>query len=289
MAARLASVSADLVVEPLVVATTGDRLGNVPLDRIGGQGVFAREIQVAVLERRAEVAVHSAKDLPSLTPAGLQLAAVPERGDPRDVLVGRHLESLKVAAVVATGSARRRAQLASIRPDLTFAQLRGNMGTRLAMVQNGAVDAVVTAVAALARLGDPLRAHSVTTEALSPAVMLPQVGQGALALECRVDDYSTAEILRGIDDAKAHGCLLAERAALSALGASCSMPFGALACMDGRGVIGLEAVLASADGRVVVRARREGREPLALGRAVVTALMEDEGGSSIEGAAGGPP
>jgi hydroxymethylbilane synthase len=276
----LARLHSELTVEPVVVRTTGDRLHDVPLDRIGGQGVFVREVQQAVLRGEAHAAVHSAKDLPPTSPEGLRLASVPPRRDPRDVLVGARLTDLPAGARVATGSTRRRAQLANLRPDLTFAELRGNMGTRLRRVQDGVVDVVVTAAAALERLG--LRTDA--TEVLSPSVLLPQVGQGALAIESREDDEATVALLDGIDDVATHRALTAERAALSALGAGCEAPCGALAEAPPDGRVVVRAMLASTDGRVVVRSTEHGDDPEATGRAVVASLLGEQGGSTIDGA-----
>ncbi len=266
-------------VETLVVTTRGDRDRELSLDRIGGQGAFVKEVQLAVLEGRADAAVHSAKDLPSDTPAGLRLACVPTRQDPRDVLVGSTLDELGPGGVVATGSVRRRAQLANLRPDLTFVELRGNMDTRLERARDGTVDAVITAMAALRRL-DRLDQAS---EVLSPLQMLPQVGQGALAIECREEDTSTAELLGGLDDPESHRHLLAERSVLATLGASCAAPVGALAETASDGTLELQALLASGDGRVLVRARRRGSDPVATGQELARALVVEHGGSAIEG------
>jgi len=176
-ASALARTQTDLVaallgddVEPVVVQTTGDRRADVPIWEIGGQGVFVKEVQAAVLDGRADFAVHSAKDLPSRTPDGLVIAAIPERDDARDALVGSTLEGLPVGARVGTGSVRRRAQLAWYRPDLTFAGLRGNVDTRLAKAAD--FHAIVVATAALRRLG---RGQAIS-EVLDPAIVLPQVG-----------------------------------------------------------------------------------------------------------------
>jgi len=251
--------------ELVVVQTTGDQRADEPLHRIGGLGVFVKEVQEAVLDDRADLAVHSAKDLPAETPPGLLLAAVPERADARDALVGSTLAALPTAAVVATGSVRRRAQLAASRPDLGFAELRGNIQTRLDKAE--AFDAIVVAAAALDRLGLSDRID----ERLSVADMLPQVGQGALAVECRVDDAATYERLVEIDDAEAHLAVTAERAFLAELGGGCSLPVGAYARvvtgsdLDGPAV-SLEGLIASDDGRRVARASRVGHDPEQTGR-----------------------
>lgn len=266
-----------LEVVPVVVRTEGDRMAQVPLDRIAGQGVFVKEVQQAVLDGRADVAVHSAKDLPPRTPAGLVLAAVPERADPRDALVGQPLASLRPGATVATGSARRRAQLAHIRPDLTFAGLRGSIGTRLERVDRGEVAAVLVAMAALDRLGLGGR----PVEPLAPADLLPQVGQGALALECRDDDPQSAALLAVIDDPAAHTALLAERAMLAALGGSCSVPVAGFAELRRDGSIRLEGMVASGDGRILVQAARTGSDPVALGQELARHLL-DHGSAAID-------
>lgn len=279
VAALLVGLHPDLGVELVVVRTRGDRQTEVPLDRIGGQGVFTKEVQAAVMDGRADVAVHSAKDLPSVTPEGLVLAAVPPRADARDALVGRPLADLPAGAAVATGSARRRAQLANIRPDLCFVELRGNMDTRVRRGEDGSVDAVVVAVAALERLGWSDR----ITEVLSVSVMLPQAGQGALALECRAGDVSTMALLGALDDPACHRTLSAERAMLAGVGGSCAVPVGAWAERAAGGSLRLQGMVASGDGRVLVRAERTGQDPEALGRELARYLMEDCGGSSIEG------
>jgi hydroxymethylbilane synthase len=301
VASLLGSLPAAGPCEIVVVQTTGDRLADVPIDRLGGQGAFVTEIQTAVLEGRADLAVHSAKDLPSVTPVGLVLACVPERVDPRDAMVGARLDDLAPGARVATGSVRRRAQLAWARPDLTFVELRGNMDRRLALATHEG--AGVVAVAALERLG--LTGH--IAEVLDTGTLLPQVGQGAIGVECREDDAEVRHLLGGIDDALAHVALLAERAFLAALGSGCSLPVGALATPSGRvsdvgrtppattstttstttsggearDPLALQGMLASRDGRVVLRRRGTGRDPLELGLRLATELLE-HGGRALD-------
>ena len=264
--ARLA-VEAEIV----VVTTTGDQRTDTPIHTLGGTGVFVKEVQEAVLEGRADVAVHSAKDLPSVTAPGLVLAAIPERGDPRDALVGGMLDELPTGARVGTGSVRRRAQLAHRRDDLTFGELRGNIGTRLEKAAQ--FDAVVMAAVALDRLGLAGR----IAERLDPAVMLPQVGQGAIAVECRADDRETLDALIAIDDADAHAAVTAERAFLEQLGGGCNLPCAAYATVVD-GVLEIDALLASLDGRVALRAQESGTDPEAVGIAVAAQLLDDHGG-----------
>jgi hydroxymethylbilane synthase len=264
--------------ELVIVSTRGDERRDVEIHQLGGTGVFVKEVEQAVLDGRADIAVHSAKDLPSTTEAGLALASIPERGDPRDALVGHSLAGLATGALVATGSVRRRAQLASLRPDLRFTGLRGNIDTRIARVDalEHPVDAVVVAAAALDRLGRSAEA----AELLDPSVMLPQVAQGALAVECRADDAETIAILQSINDHDAHECVVAERAFLAELGGGCDLPVGALArLVDGELV--LEVLLATLDGRIVVRAQARGTDPLATGQAAAAALLDGAGGRAL--------
>jgi hydroxymethylbilane synthase len=208
VAARL-TASGDLEVELVTVSTEGDRRRDVSLSELGGKGVFVKEVQAAVLDGRADLAVHSAKDLPAVTVDGLVVGAVPERGDPRDALAGAPLGALADGATVATGSKRRSVQLLDARPDLRIVDLRGNIDTRLAKI--GEVDAVVVAVAALERLD---RTDAIA-EALDVDVMLPQVGQGALAIECRSDDDETRARLSAIEDPPSRVRFDAERAFLA--------------------------------------------------------------------------
>jgi hydroxymethylbilane synthase len=256
--------------ELLVVSTSGDRRTDTPIHAMGGTGVFVKEVQEAVLDGRADVAQHSAKDLPAQTPDGLVLAAVPERADPRDALVGSTLDALPVGASVATGSIRRRAQLAAARPDLVFAELRGNVDTRLGKAAEH--DAIVLAAAGLDRLGLADR----ISERLDPSLVLPMVGQGALAVECRADDESTLERLRVIDDARVHAAVRAERAFLAELGGGCSLPCAAYATVDGSLVV-IDALLASPDGRVVVRARASSRDAGTAGIDAARQVLADGG------------
>ncbi|MGH9110720.1 MAG: hydroxymethylbilane synthase [Acidimicrobiales bacterium] len=269
-----------LEVETVVVETSGDRQRDVPIWELGGKGVFVKEVQAAVLAGRADVAVHSAKDLPSGTPDGLVIAAVPERGDVRDALVGARLDDLAERAVVATGSLRRRAQLAHARPDLRFEGLRGNMATRLARVDEAGIDAVVVAAVALDRLGLADR----IAEWLDVEVMLPQVGQAALAVECRSADADTRHLLGRIEHAPARRAVDAERGFLAELGGDCSLPAAAYATLAGD-TLRVRGLLASPDGVTVVRHELAGpaSSGAALGRSVARQLLDDQGGAKLLG------
>lgn len=271
---RRLGLDPDHDVDTIVIATTGDRRLDVELHTLGGVGVFVKEVEEAVLDGRADLAVHSAKDLPARTLAGLALAALPERADARDALVGSTLAGLPTGAVVATGSVRRRAQLAALRPDLRFTSLRGNIETRLRKAAD--VDAGVVAVAALDRLG--LTEH--VAEVLDPAVMLPQVGQGALAVECRADDDEVIDALSTIDDPATRATVTAERAFLAELGGGCELPVGALGGLVDDAVA-LEALLASHDGRVALRVHETGGDPTAVGVAAARALLDGAGGRML--------
>jgi len=271
----------------VVVETEGDRRTDVPIQALGGQGVFVKEVQAAVARGDADAAVHSAKDLPAAPEAqvpGLVLAAFPERADPRDLLVGARLDTLPAGALVATGSARRRVQLANLRPDLLFCDLRGNLATRLAAVDD--VTAVVVAAAGVDRLAWTPPA-GVEVERLEPGVMLPQVGQGALAVECRADDDRTRTALGAIDDVAVRRAVEAERAFLAELGGGCTLPVGAHAVADPEAGLALTGMVASDDGRVVLRHADRGADPVALGRAVARYLLDEAGAGGL--GAWGPP
>jgi hydroxymethylbilane synthase len=262
-------------VEFVIVSTTGDQRTDVPIWTIGGTGVFVKEVEQAVLDDRADLAVHSAKDLPSETAGGLVLAAVPERADPRDALVGRALADIPAGGRIGTGSVRRQAQLAALRPDLRFESLRGNIETRISKAAD--LDAVVVAMAALERL----QLADKAAEVLEPSAMLPQVAQGALAIECRAGDAATAARLAAIDDPSARAEVEAERSFLRRLGGGCDLPCGALARRDSDGTITLDALLATLDGKTVLRVRQQGEEPESLGAGTARVLLEDLGGEDL--------
>ncbi|HET6949941.1 MAG TPA: hydroxymethylbilane synthase [Acidimicrobiales bacterium] len=266
--------------QPVIVETSGDRRRDVPIWELGGKGVFVKEVQAAVLEGRADVAVHSAKDLPSVTPEGLVIGAVPERADVRDALVGATLAGLAPGAVVATGSLRRQAQLAHLRPDLRFEGLRGNMDTRLGRAGRDGVAAVVVAAAALDRLGLAERID----ERLDVQTMLPQVGQGALAVECRSDDDETRCALGRIEYLPARRAVDAERGFLAELGGDCALPAAAHATLAGDS-LRVRGLLATPDGATVVRHDLSGPATAgaALGRSVARHLLDEQGGAQLLG------
>ena len=260
--------------ELVVVKTTGDRIQNVSLAEIGGKGLFVKEIEEALLDGRADVAVHSAKDLPASLEPGLCLAAFPQREDARDALVAAdpalRLSTLPKGARIGTGSARRTALLLAARPDLEVVPLRGNVPTRLAKLASESLDAVVLACAGLDRLGLGDR----ITERIEPDQMLPAVCQGMLALEARSDD-PLARDLETLSSSSRVAEAAAERGFLIRLGGDCTVPLAAHSEPAGDGALRVRGLVASADGAQVWRAERSGpvEEAAALGRAVADAVV----------------
>jgi hydroxymethylbilane synthase len=278
-------------VELVEIVTEGDT-STASLSSIGGTGVFAAALRRALLAGEVDFAVHSLKDLPTTPEPGLVVAAVPVREDPRDVLVSsghRTLGELGEGAVVGTGSPRRVAQLAALGLGLSFKDIRGNVDTRIGLVRDGALDAVVLARAGLARLG---RLADVA-EAIDPLQMLPAPGQGALAVECRSDDATTRSALAVLDDPDTRACVTAERAVLAALEAGCSAPVGALAeIVEGEDGIelSLRAFVGAVDGSFDLRRSLVGGvdDGEALGRRLAAVLLED-GGDLVRGPEERPP
>jgi hydroxymethylbilane synthase len=241
--------------EVVVIRTTGDRIIDRPLAALGGKGLFCKELEAALLERRIDLAVHSIKDLPTWLPAGLTLGAVLEREDPRDVLLARPpapIGDLPEAALVGTASVRRAAQLLAQRPDLRVVNFRGNVDTRLRKLADGEVDATLLALAGLRRLGID---HAGVV--LAPDEMLPAVGQGAIGVECRADDEASLGRLAAIDHAASSACVRAERALLAALDGSCHTPIAGYADISDD-VLHLRALIATPDGSACLRTARTG-------------------------------
>ncbi len=251
-----------------IIQTTGDRITDVSLSKIGSKGLFTKEIEEALLDGRVHLAVHSCKDMPTELPEGLVLSAIPVREDPRDVVVGRKISDLPAGSKVGTSSLRRAAQLQAMRPDLVIENIRGNVDTRLRKQQEGQYDAIILAAAGLHRLG--LGGH--VAEYLAPEQMMPAVAQGALAIETLTSGpgFDAASLL---DDAATRLCVTAERAALRALGGGCQVPLGAHATLDGA-TLTVHGVCVSPDGRVVVRATAEGSDAEATGSALGQRLLD---------------
>ncbi len=244
-----------------IIKTTGDKITDVPLAQVGGKGLFTKEIEDALLAGTIDLAVHSLKDMPTGLPAGLTLAAIPEREDPRDALIGKPLVELGVGSLVGTSSLRRAAQLHALGRGLVTENLRGNVDTRLRKLDEGHYDAIVLAAAGLRRLGwaDRIR------ELIDVEVMCPAAGQGALAIETRDDGGAGHQIARKLDHPATNAAVTAERSLLATLEGGCQVPIGAHAKFDGA-LLHLLAMVASPDGSRVMRDRASGRDPLALGR-----------------------
>jgi hydroxymethylbilane synthase len=265
------------MLELIVIRTTGDRVQNRLLAEIGGKGLFTKEIEQALIDRRIDVAVHSLKDMETILPEGLDIACVLRRDDPRDVLVsqnGAKLAALPSGAKIGTASLRRKAQLLRRRPDLIAAPIRGNVDTRLAKMAAGEVDGLLLALCGLERLGKA----DAASEIIPVETMLPAVGQGALAIETRADDDVLRGLLAPLNDPTSAACVSAERAMLAALDGSCRTPIAGLAELaDGQ--LRLQALLLAPDGSAERRA--EGSAPVAdaidLGSDIGARLRRDAG------------
>jgi hydroxymethylbilane synthase len=260
-----------------IIKTTGDKITDVALSQFGTKGLFTKEIEEALLAGAIDLAVHSLKDMPTELPAGLTLAAIPQREDPRDALVGRAFAKLGQGAHVGTGSLRRAAQLRALRPDLRIEDIRGNVDTRLRKLDEGKYDAIVLASAGLRRLGWEYR----ITEMFEPAVMCPAVGQGALAIETREDGGAGFQAACRLEDWDTRARVTAERAVLAALGGGCQAPMGAHASTYDQTLF-LLALIVSPDGKQIVRNETQGHvgEAAVLGERLGNELLA-AGGKEI--------
>jgi hydroxymethylbilane synthase len=278
---ELARLHAGLAVELLPMSTKGDEILDRSLDKVGGKGLFVKELENAMTDGRADLAVHSMKDVPAELPPGFVLAAIGAREDPRDALVSNRFATLAEmprGAVLGTSSLRRAAQVRERHPGLEVALLRGNVETRVAKLDRGEYDAIVLAVAGLVRLGLGPRIRS----RLSLDESVPAPGQGALGIECLAARDDVQRILAPLADATTALCVRAERAVSRALGGSCSLPLGAYAEMrDGK--IELTALVASQDGRQVLRTRATGSDPEEVGAQAARSLR-DQGADAVLGA-----
>ena len=268
-------------VELRELTTKGDRILDAPLAKIGGKGLFTKELEQAMLDGAVDLAVHSLKDMPTEIPDGLVIGAITTRLDPGDAFVSAHyaaVEDLPVGARVGTSSLRRRAQLLAVRPDLTICDLRGNVNTRLAKLDAGEFDAIVLAAAGLKRLGFERRIRSI----LPRSVMLPAVGQGALAIECRAGDTEILSAIAFLRDAGMTTAAQAERAFLRRVEGGCQIPVGVYAEVDADGQISIDAMIASVDGQRICRsdAHGAGEQAEVLGTALAEELL-DAGGREI--------
>jgi hydroxymethylbilane synthase len=276
IAAALRALGHEVSIE--IIRTTGDRMQNISFASVGAKGMFTREIEDALLAGTIDLAVHSLKDLPTELDEEFTLAAIPPRGDARDVLVSERfngLDALPAGAVVGTSSLRRQAQLRARRPDLAYVEFRGNVDTRLAKLAQGKADAIILAAAGL----DRLQKTAAVRERFSPEVLCPAPGQGALAIECRAGDRTMHAALQPLEDQETRLAITAERRCLAALGGGCLVPIGAY-CHRVGDDLSMRAVVASADGRQMICAERRHSDPNILGEQLAQQLL-DEGAGTI--------
>ncbi|MFC3912834.1 hydroxymethylbilane synthase [Pseudaeromonas sharmana] len=272
--ARLEALYPQLDVELLPMSTRGDHILDSPLSKVGGKGLFVKELEQAILDGRADIAVHSMKDVPVEFPAGLDLCLICEREDPRDAFVSPRFPSLQAlppGSRVGTSSLRRQCQLRALRPDLQIGELRGNVNSRLAKLDAGEYDAIILAAAGLKRLGLDTR----ITELLTVETSLPANGQGALGIECRPDDTELLALLAPLAHEATALCVKAERAMNRALQGGCQVPIGAYACLQEQ-QLWLRGLVGSPDGQTVLRAECHGPATTAeaLGHALAQQLLQ---------------
>ncbi len=280
VAARLRALHPGLEVTIVPIKATADARPDVPISRLGTKGLFTGTIEAALLASEIDLAVHSLKDMASATVPGLHIVAIPVREDPRDALVtsqGDSIAALPAGARVGTGSPRRRAQLHHVRPDLELVEIRGNVDTRLRKLREGDYDALVLAAAGLHRLG---RRDAISCY-LDPQVMLPAGGQGAIAVQARLEDERATKLAGGLDDRAARACCTAERRVQEILEGGCKVPIGTLAVLRGD-ILSLEAMVASEDGQHYARTRADGSadDPYALAERVAQ-LLRGQGADDI--------
>lgn len=280
VASRLTGTHRNLSVNISVIRTTGDKVLDVALSRIGDKGLFTREIEQALLRGEIDLAVHSLKDLPSELPPGLVLAAVLPRANPADVLLsrsGKHLHELPAGAVIGSSSLRRIAQLKAYRPDLKVVDIRGNVETRIRKMEEQGLDAIVLACAGLSRLG----LEAAITQVLPPDIMLPAVGQGAIAVEIRENDNHTRELLQAIKSEETEAEVIAERAFLRELEGGCQVPIACLGRVNGSQLL-LQGLVASLDGKQVIRGQKTvGRADAKIAGLELAAQLKERGAREI--------
>lgn len=256
------------------IVTKGDKILDVMLSKVGGKGLFIKEIEQAMFNGDIDMAVHSMKDMPAELPEGLIIASIPKRADHRDALISKKYDSLDAmpsGAVIGTSSLRRSAQMLAKRPDLKIKWIRGNIETRLAKLEDGQFDAILLAVAGLERMG---WTDEIITEYLEPEDCLPAVGQGALAIECRTDDHQLIELVQMLNDEKTAKTVTAERAFLHTLEGGCQVPIAAYAEVKNADTIRITGLVAEPNGTNVISETIEGSDPVQLGRALAEQLME---------------
>lgn len=280
--ARLEAMHADLTVELVTFVTQGDKILDTPLAKIGGKGLFVKELEAALMDGRADLAVHSMKDVPMALPEGLSLAVICEREDPLDAFVSNHYASfadLPQGAKVGTSSLRRKCQILKARPDLEIIDLRGNVGTRLSKLDDGQYDAIILASAGLKRLGLAERIR----HTIQPDVSLPAVGQGALGLECRSQDQAVLDLILPLMHAETNVCVRAERAFNAYLEGGCQVPIAGYATLQ-NGQLQIEGRVGSVDGQTILKAVQYGAPEQAemLGEELAKALLAQGAGELLK-------
>ncbi|KGA98092.1 porphobilinogen deaminase [Alkalihalobacillus alcalophilus ATCC 27647 = CGMCC 1.3604] len=271
---QLKKVGAPFEFEVKKIVTKGDRILDVTLSKVGGKGLFVKEIERALADGEIDMAVHSMKDVPSELQPGFTIGAVPEREDPRDALISNNhvkLADLPSGSIVGTSSLRRSAQLLAERPDLEIQWIRGNVETRLSKLEDENFDAIILAAAGLKRLG---YSEELVTEYLDTETCIPAVGQGALGIECRSDDEEVKQLLAEINDTITERIVTAERAFLHKIEGGCQVPIAAYGTLQENGDISLTALVGSPDGKTILKETRVGNEPVELGVSIANTLLE---------------
>jgi hydroxymethylbilane synthase len=279
---QLINHHSDLNIEVITIKTTGDKILDVPLAKVGGKGLFVKEIETALLEGAIDLAVHSMKDVPTDLPERLRIVAVTEREDPRDAVIGGNsipIMELPQGAKIGTSSLRRQAQLLAARPDFILEPLRGNVNTRLRKLREGMYDAIILAMAGVKRLGW----EKEVTEILETDVMLPAIGQGALGIEAKTDDIETIQKISFLDHEETNSCVAAERSFLQRLEGGCQVPIAAHAVREDGDVL-LTGLVASVDGKKVVQFSDRGpsKDALNLGTELAGRILESGGRKILE-------
>lgn len=278
---QLKKIGAPFTFDLKEIVTKGDEILNVTLSKVGGKGLFVKEIEQAMLNKEIDIAVHSMKDMPAVLPDGLVIGTIPEREDPRDVLISkenRSLRDLPAGAIVGTSSLRRKAQILNIRPDLEIKWIRGNIDTRLKKLETEEYDAIILAAAGLSRMGWQAE---VVSEYLEPSDCIPAVGQGALAIECRKDDEEILQWLAKLNCPKTNRAVQAERAFLNKIGGSCQVPVGGYAVINDEDDVVLNAFVASGNGKTIFKETVVGKDAVAVGEKAGERLMERGAGKLI--------
>lgn len=277
---RLQEIAPEAQFELHEIVTKGDRILDVTLSKVGGKGLFVKEIEQSLFERETDFAVHSLKDMPAELPEGLVIGAIPKRVDARDVLLskdGKTLDELPEGALVGTSSLRRSAQLLAYRPDLQIESLRGNIDTRMRKMEEGNFDAIILAAAGLERV----QFAGSISQYLPVEISLPAVGQGALAIECRSDDEETLALLRKLDHQPTRLAVTAERSFLHKLQGGCQVPIGAYATVGEGDLVTVTGMVGSPDGKQLFKETASGHDPVALGIQVAEALLAQGAGEVL--------